>query len=242
LNTQIKILPAILFLFLLSCKDHGPDCFKSTGKTVTEDRSLTPFKTIFLKDNLNLIITDDTIQKVSVEAGEHLLSEIRTEVKNGQLFISNDNSCNWVRSYKKPLNVYLSLKNVIDIFHYGSGDITSQEKINKDTIIFHLYTSGNININMNSNYIWLDMDKLGDFTLSGKTHSLVSYTIGLGKLNTTGLACQDFYQKNDSQGSSDIHSDSLLRVEINNSGNIYYTGTPSVVSRMGGGSGNLIKQ
>jgi hypothetical protein len=233
-------LSAISFFFLASCKDHGPDCFKSTGKIVTEDRSLAAFKTIYLKDNLNIIIIDDTLQKVSVEAGEHLLPEIRTEVRNGQLFISNDNSCNWVRSYKKPLNVYLSLKNVIDVFHYGSGNITSKEPINRDTIIFHLYASGNINVNMNSNYIWLDMDKLGDFTLSGKTHILVSYTIGLGKLNTTGLACQDFYLKSDSQGSSDIRSDSLLRAEINNSGNIYYSGNPSIILRSGSGTGNLI--
>jgi hypothetical protein len=207
-----------------------------------EERYPDAFKTIILNGNLNLIIVNDTIEKVTVEAGEHLLSEIRTETVDGQLSISNENSCNWVRSYKKPLNIYLSLKNVNDIFHYGSGSITCRETINKDTIIFHQYSNGDINLTMNSKFIWLDMDKLGDFTITGKTNSLFAITIGLGKLNTQGLECKDFYQKSIGKSNSDVRSDSILRVEINNSGNIYYTGNPLTVLKIGSGTGSLIHQ
>jgi hypothetical protein len=242
LKTAIKIFSVTLTIFTLSCNNDKPDCFKSTGKIITEERSLGPFQSIHLSDDLNLIITDDTIQKVSVEAGENLLTEIKTEIKQGQLYISNNNKCNWVRSYKKTKNVYLSLKDVIDVIHYGSGNISSRELLHKDTIIFHLYSNGNINLNINSNYIWLDMDNLGDFDLSGKTNTVVSNTIGLGKLSTQNLACKDFYQKSDGQGNSFIRSDSSLRVEITNEGNIYYTGNPAVIWKVESGAGRLIAQ
>jgi hypothetical protein len=241
LNVKFSLLPLLTLFLFFSCEDK-PDCFKSTGEIVKEERSLDRYTTVFLKDNLNLILVDDTIQNLTIEAGKHLLSEIKTEVKDGQLFISNDNSCNWVRSYKKPLNIYLSLKTVKGIFHYGSGNISCRETIHKDTIIFHHYSSGNMNVDIYSNYIWLDMDKLGDLRLTGKTNTLLSRTIGLGKLDTDGLSCKQFYQTSDGKGDSNIRSDSLLVVEINNSGTIYYTGNPVTVLKTGSGPGNLIKK
>ena len=80
-------------LLISSCrKENMWDMFKGTGKNISEIRALPAFAKIYLKDNVNVIITQGSTQEVKVEAGEKLVPLIRTRVDTGTLFISNDNS------------------------------------------------------------------------------------------------------------------------------------------------------
>ena len=84
-----------------SCsKENRWDCIKRTGKPAIETRTLPPFTKIYLKDNIDLFIKQGITEEVKIEAGSNLISLIKTEVDSGILHISNDNRCNWARSYK----------------------------------------------------------------------------------------------------------------------------------------------
>lgn len=89
----MKINKAIIWFYLLTLllagceKLPGEDCFKSTGETVIEHRSVGPFENIVLEDNINLILTQGNEEAISVRAGENLLESIITEVNNNELKI-----------------------------------------------------------------------------------------------------------------------------------------------------------
>jgi hypothetical protein len=239
---RYNILTILAALLLNSCGENSPDCMKSAGKIIKEERKLPEFTLLEISGNANVILTSDSTSTITVEAGEHLLKKIKTEVSGTKLLISNNNSCNWIRSYKNPLNVYIGIKNLLGIFHYSPGLLSTNGQLTKDTIIIHLYSNGSINVDLNSNYIWLDMDNLGDFKLRGNTHTLLAYVLGLGQLNSEAMSCKELYITGKGQGDAFVRSDSSLVAYLQNSGHVYYSGTPSVIGGLNTGTGSLIKK
>ena len=125
---MIRSLLAGLILWALvsgisSCQKSG-DCFKSTGSIIKETRIINDFDTIIARENVDIILTQDTVNSVVVEAGEKIISGITTNVVDRQLEIDNTNTCNWVRSYDKPMVVHIHVKNLRKIYYLSAGNIT----------------------------------------------------------------------------------------------------------------------
>jgi hypothetical protein len=226
-------------LLFYSCSDPG-DCLKSTGTIIQQERTLAPFTGVKTEDNINIVFTNDSGSTVTVEAGSHIISKIKTEVEGGVLILSNDNTCNWVRSYHKQINVYIGIKEVKDIFHYGYGNI-SGNNLKKDTLFIHHYSNGLINLNLTSKMIWTDMDHFGDLKLSGSTNQLLAYSLNVGELQAQDFTADTIYLNDSGQGRCNVRAISSLNVSIKNEGSVYYYGTPINIVLEKQGSGNLIK-
>jgi hypothetical protein len=232
----------VISLLLAACGSNAPDCMKSTGEVTRETRSLAAFSTLEVSGNINVILTSDSSYDVIVEAGEHLLKKIKTEVSGGKLLVRNDNSCNWIRSYKNPLNVYVGIKNIDDVFQYSPELLSTEKLLIKDTLIVHLYSNGSVNLDLDSKSIWLDMDFLGDVRLRGKTEKMLMTNFGTGQFNSEGMNCDELYVFSKGQGDVFVRSDSSLAAYIENSGNVYYSGSPVVIGGSNTGTGKLIQK
>jgi hypothetical protein len=104
-----KYLLLLQLLFFLSCEKNALfDCFHGTGEIIVDKRNITGF-CIFLKveGNANIYLVNSITPEISVEAGEFLQDKIITEMSNDSLYIRNENRCNWVRDYSKPVNIYV---------------------------------------------------------------------------------------------------------------------------------------
>src|SRR3954470_838525 len=111
----------VLGMVLASCKKENLfDCFKSTGAIVTERRSIESFTETIIYDNVNVIIVQDSLTYLEVNAGENLLPLINTEIRGGKLIIENNNKCNWVRDFSVPVNVYMHVPHLRILDTYGS--------------------------------------------------------------------------------------------------------------------------
>ncbi|MBX9853215.1 MAG: hypothetical protein K2X86_15835, partial [Cytophagaceae bacterium] len=61
-----------ILLTLFSCKKGEQwDCVKSTGKIVQEERGVGTFDILYVEDNINVILTNDSTDKIIVEAGDN---------------------------------------------------------------------------------------------------------------------------------------------------------------------------
>ncbi len=241
-----KLFPAYLLLIVLlfaGCeKENMGDCFKSTGKTVRESRAVERFSTIEIDDRINLYITYSNERSLEVEAGENLQEFIRTEVKNGTLWIENDNRCNWVRSYKKDINVYLSTNELTELIYRGSGNVEYTNLFKTERFNLDMWrASGNV-------YLQLDCPNIElkshtgpvDLQCRGFGNKLVAYTNGLGKMNTTHLIAKDVLAVNANSGQLSVRSDSILNANIDGNGDILYSGNPSIELK-DNGKGDLIE-
>ena len=236
----------LMMMFIgLSCKKSSVlDCFNSTGKITQTERSISDFHTIVLNDNINLFLRQSNQNKLVLEAGSNLMTKIYTEVNDGgYLEIGNDNSCNWVRSYDKPINVYLDFVKLDSLKYRSIGNVINEDTIRMDTLVLDVYEGAGIieltvdtyKVNTNLHY------GTADIITSGKSVVSYDYLAGFGKIDNRSLNAKHVYLNNKSSNDIYIYSGTTLGVTIENIGNVYYTGNPGSISLNRIGSGELIK-
>ena len=220
------------FLPLLSgCGDgHETDCLKSTGKVVTERRELAPFRVVIANDNVDVLLVQDTATYAEVRAGKNLQEDIELQVQNGQLTIRNTSRCNWVRTYDTPRELTLHQPRLTDVFLRGPGNVRTAGNFRADTLFCHLVGAGDFDLDITTDYLWVDSYELGNIDLHGKA-SEVHYTLGgSGSFRASGLQTRDFYFLSNKGSTGDAHvmASNFLSGTHAGSGTLYYTNTPSV--------------
>ncbi len=242
---KIWILLLVLAGLLLSCeKSPLSDCFNSTGPITTVEREVDNFNSILLRHNVNLHLRQAGKNKITVKAGSNLMKKIRTEVnENGQLEIRNDNSCNWVRSFEIPIDVYLDFVKLDSIEYRSVGDLLSEETLFLDTLKLDvLEGAGKIELQLNARIIYCGMPNgTADVVLKGFCQISYLYTTGLGRIDNRGLHSKYVYVNNKSSNDVYLQATVELGATIENIGNIYYSGNPPVINLNQIGTGKLIK-
>lgn len=135
---------AVLFLFLGCDSDSGWDCTQKAGDIVEMEFPVQPFTKILVWERIKLFVKQGEEQKVVVETGENLMSDIEVIVTDGKLEIHNNNSCNLVRDYGLT-KVYITSPNIteirsstglpvesIGVLQYPSLTLLSEDQMNDD--------------------------------------------------------------------------------------------------------------
>ena len=243
-STALLILLAAFGLIsALSCnKESRWDCIKLNGKRATELRALPAFTKIYINDNIDVYITQGNTQEVKIEAGDNLIPLIKTVVDSGVLNLSNDNHCNWARSYKKGIiNIYITMPVLRYIWHFGSGLLKSTDTIYCDTLDIWAHQTGDAEMTVNANLVYANMHTTADLTLHGKSGLLGCYHTGEGYLHCEDFDVDYYWTHAKTSGNEYLHVNTGLSARIDWEGNIYYTGN-AVTEVTGEGKGKLIKQ
>jgi len=232
-----------LFLLLSGCnKDEGV-CVSSTGKITLDDRGNQPFTRILVHDNINLILTHDTsLYNITVEAGENIIGGISTEIDSGKLVLRNTNTCNWLRSFEVPVNVYLTYTQLDTIIFRAAGDITCTNAWpGYSACLDVIEGAGNLDLKLNvyRSYILVryGTTRIGLSGISDVT-TLISY--GFGPLQAENLISEFTYISSYSPNDMFVYASIDLQAVIGNLGNVYYRGNPGTVSANISGEGKLI--
>jgi len=245
LNNIVLLMMLFLVISGLSCnKSPVLDCFNSTGEIKKVEREIDDFTSIILMDNVNLHLQQAQKNKLILEAGSNLMSKIITEVNaEGVLEIKNDNQCNWVRSYDKPINVYLDFVQLDTLEYRSIGNVTNEDTIRMDTLVIDVKEgAGAIELTVNTYKINTNLHYgTADIITSGRTNISFVYLAGAGKVDNRSLIGNLVYLNNKSSNDIYVNSTSTLEVTIDNIGNVYYLGNPHNISLTGNGSGELIK-
>ena len=243
---NLKIIRLVFFCILFAgCeKEERWDCLKSTGASVSEERTITGFSKIQLHDNINLVLTQDTVNRLTIEVGKNLLPSITTEVDNETLIIKNENRCNWVRSFKRKITAHLSFKSLNNLTCYGSGNVNMTNVLNTDTLRIEFWeATGSIFAEINCNYSYFILNTgPGDLTINGESKQAFLYNAGNGWMYLNRLSTKKFIANNLGTGDVFVRSSEALHAEIRGIGNIYYSGSPILVTSKITGEGKLIKK
>lgn len=238
------IIGFLIILGLQSCKKIDPfDCLKSTGRVVMEERQSIWMSYISLSSNVNLIIIPAGEPYLLVEAGENLMPSVKTTWQGDSLFINNENSCNWVRSYEHQINVYVHVKNLLKIDYHGSGNITSTKTLVSDSLVLDIREgSGSVKLDIETGVSYINLHK-GTSSLDINGSSGVTYVFAgdYGLVDCEGLESCYLFINNRGTNDCYIRVTYELGATIEYLGNIYYYGNPSIVHANLKGSGKLIK-
>lgn len=243
---MIKRLLYISFLVLtaIACSKNPGDCFKGSGSITTESREIEPFRYLMMENNVDVFLTYSTAQSVEVRAGKNIIAGIKTIVDDQTLTIRNDNTCNWVRSYDKPIEVYISTPVLDSIVYQASGNLTSTNRFFGDSLKLDILEgAGSISL-------WIDMHRAtfnlsygtADLTVKGYSHISYVYSEAYGPADLRNMRSEFTYLTNNSTNNCYVWASLEAEVVIENVGDVYLWGDPPTVAKWGSGSGQLYKQ
>ncbi len=239
-KTYFLIVCVFGIFFTSACKkENRCDCIKRTGKIIKETRVLNFFNYVEAEDNINVFITQDSVQEVIVEAGENIVPLIETELQGTKLFIRNKNRCNWTRSYNKPLNVYLRMQDIKYITNSGTAKIKGLNVITVTEFEIETKNSGDIELTVNNEHVISHIFGSGDVTLYGYTDVHGCSVGGTSYLYCANLSTSYTFLHAFSIGPCEINVSGLVDCKIDGKGDVFCYGNPSSVNQFGKGPGRL---
>lgn len=224
----------LIFLFTGCDKEDAWDFIKTRGGYVVEERPVTAFRAITVKNGINVVLTQGDECSASIEGWKNLMPKIRLTVeKKGVLHIEDINKFNFVRSRDNISTVYLIISELDSIHFSGNGDI-----ITKDTLVTSYLTvistgSGSIDMKIKSPgvYVGTNHENIASINIRGQGNSVGITNWGYSPVDLSGFKA--FYASVAQNGSGNSYinaSESVDVVFYQGVGDVYYVGNPSSIT------------
>ena len=191
---------------------------KGSGNIINENRKLTDFHTVEIVGSVDVDIVSGDSFSCNVEGDDNLVPIVETTVTSNTLEISTEGRY----STKNPLIVYLTMPVLDKAKIIGSGDMTISD-VTKDKVILTITGSG-------------------DITASGSVGILEAVVSGSGDLSLQNLQADHVNVTINGSGDADVWSNQSISAQVNGSGDIVYTGNPTIVDTQVNGSGDITKR
>lgn len=242
MRNSLVILLAGLFLF--SCKKpENRTCFKLLGSETTMEIPLASFERLDLREHVEYVLIQDSLDKVVLKGGKNLLNLIEVKSESGLLTIENKNRCGFLRNAKKVVVAEIHFTRLVNIRFIGTEPLTNLGTINTDYFTFYsrdgagdvILNLNAIEINAEANHGWCN------FTLTGTAQKARICAKSNSYCDVTGLAVSDsLYVASETVGDIKINANNLIiHGYITESGNILYTGTPLGIDVLLNGTGTV---
>ena len=208
------------------------------GQENKEKRDVGNFEEIGLGVAADLYLKQGSTTEVIIEAKEEILKKLKTEVKNGKLYIGFDSK----KSFNYPrFKIYITTPDINGLSVSGSGDIIAETAVSTDEISLKISGSGDINIdNLQAKKVLAGISGSGNIYLGGSNLDYLEIGIsGSGNLKAEKLPTEDFQGRISGSGSCRINVKSTLKASISGSGRIHYSGNPLIDASISG-SGKVI--
>jgi hypothetical protein len=235
----------LLGLILPACKKaEDRKCFKSAGEEVTTEVSLPSFNQLFLGPHINFTLVQDTTEYMRIKAGENLIKHVTSELIDGVLEIRNTNKCNFLRSYKKQIDVELHIKNLTRIQYEGTKPLYCSNTLQQPELRLVIRDgAGKVNLNFQGARLHTVVTNgWGNFDLNGSVDYLKLEIGGSGFGSTYDMQVNDsLHVISNSSENVKVNADGILfRCETNSRGNIWYKGYPTFLDFNRYGDGDLL--
>jgi hypothetical protein len=210
------------------------------GKLITENRNLSDYDKIDVAGSFEVKLVKGKEGAVSITSDENLMEYIETEVKNGQLKIQTKKG--YQLKSTKTIGIMVSFEMIDAISMAGSGNVRSAEVLNAADLNLNLAGSGEINLPVSAKNLTSHIAGSGNIKLSGKTDVLHCDIAGSGNLEGNNLKATASHINIAGSGNAKIHAVSEIHAKIVGSGDVIYTGNPSIEKSKSVGSGSIRKK
>jgi hypothetical protein len=186
-----------------------------SGVRKTEKREVKSFSAI---DTTGAYTIDVTCQKpagVEVDADDNILPLIKTEVRDGILFVSNDQPYH----SSKTVTLRITLPELNSVANHGAGQI----KI----------------VDANSSDLKIDSTGAASVDAAGTAKSIQISSTGAGEIDTSKLHADKAKVEVSGAASVDVYASEQLDVNVSGAGNVNYSGNPKTVNKHVSGIGSV---
>jgi hypothetical protein len=243
-HTSISMFVAILMslvALLVSCDKALFDA----GDTVTKEIAIDgPVSSINIQNIFDIVLVQDTVNKVLVTCGENLQSYVSITAQDGVLTLNHSVKNSWSRKYEKiKLEVHLITISKIDIHEPVSLKTSGVFKCDNFVLTdFDKVSEVDVNLDVTFCGIYMSSDNYGYFKVKGKAQSADIWGWGSAYVKADSLVAQNCSVLHRGMADVYVNVTGKLSVSLEFSGDVYYTGNPTeivIVEQLS--SGRLIK-
>lgn len=237
-NRPMKnIIYTLFFLIIFSCdKEDAWNCIQTSGATVFQELTVAPFEKILVNRGIELVVKQGIDYKVEIETGANLINDIEVVVLDAQLQLTDHNTCNLVRDY--GLTKMIVTTPLLSEIRSSTQYLTSSEgvlsfenlKLISENFNSDYISSGDFNLNVNSQTLSIIANSLSVFKIHGSTDTLsVKFYGGVCEFKGTDLIAQHVQIFHRSSHNMEVNPQQSLAGEIRGIGDVISTQTPVVV-------------
>lgn len=227
---------SIAFLVFACAKDHVPDCIQKGGSRIFVEHHLDTFDQILVNENIELIIQEGSNHHVKIEAGEYLISDVNFTINEGLLTLTDNNQCNWLRSYQ-PTKITVTTPSLYQIRSNTQYTIKSSGKLNfpnlklvSENFNQDQISLGDFDLEVNNQSLSIISNNLSQFFISGHTETLfVGFYSGTTAFFGDHLIAQNVTVSHRSSHDIRVHPIQSLSGELRGVGNLISVHTPPIV-------------
>ncbi len=235
----------LLLAISVSCKKaEDRTCSKTTGDETSMEIPLDEFDRLYLHEHLVYELIQDSTDKIVLSGGKNLLKHVSVNVSDGLLDVSNENRCNFLRSYKQKIKVEIHFTRLINIHFEGTEPLTNKGTLKFDWLTFLIRDgAGSVSLNMDAQQIYATISHgWGDFTFSGTAQYVNLNIRSNGYCDLYGMDLTDSATVvSNTQGDVKIKAQGIkLKAQTLSDGDIYYKGIPSILQFEKLSNGELI--
>jgi len=199
---------AVAALALAGCSvsDDGP--------TTTQTRDVAAFTSIDNRGSVDVRLSVGEAQRVRVRAGEKVIDDVTTEVRDGTLEVTFDHD------------------------GFGGGDVVVEASVPRLTAIV-ASGSGDIDVyGIDADALEVRSDGSADIALDGTAARLAVDLNGSGDADLADLTAAEAHVSVRGSGDVTVRADDRLDVTVDGSGDVRYHGDPALTQHVDG-SGDL---
>ena len=240
-KTLTKIILACIVSFsFVSCQFNGNFGIgvKGNGHVVKEDRILPEsFNSIQVSRGMNVYLTQNDNENLTVEADENLHDIIVTKVENNTLKIYADENI----SSSKSKKVFVNFKDIYEIICTSGSDVYSTSPIKAESLKLKTTSGSDMELEIEVDVVDCESTSGSDLRLSGSANNLYARATSGSDIKAGGLKAQ--FCKASANSGADIllNASEELNAKATSGGDIKYYGNPEKVTKNDGVSGNINK-
>lgn len=233
MKVRKELAATVLAVGVLLAAACGLRIIQGSGNVITEARDVSGFDQVILMGHGDMIITQGTEESMTIETDDNLMEHIRTEVRDGKLYV------------EFPRNTTLDPSDKI-IFRINVTELTGIEASGAGLFEIASLTTPGLDITFNgaariavqsltADDVSVEINGTGDVELAGEVDSQRIVISGLGKYAAPNLKSDDASIRIAGAGDVVVRAASSLSVEIEGGGRVGYYGSPNVIQDVQGG-------
>jgi len=191
---------------------------KGSGNRKSEKRDLPAFKAIDTTGAYEIEVTCQKPASFEIEADDNILPLIKTDVRDGVLYVSNQERYNSGRAVALRIKV----PELIAVSSHGAGDITVSDA--------------------NSDDLKIESTGAAAVKAAGKVTSVAISSAGAGDIDTSRLRATKASVTVAGAASVNVYASDQLDVTVSGVGSVNYSGDPKTVNKNVAGFGSVNKK
>ncbi len=236
-SNHISFFVILFVLWVFSACDSGDIglCFDDTTAIAERVVTVPVFEQIIVSENVSLVLSQGP-QSVIIDAPETFIDDVEVTVKNGTLFLADENRCDLLRE-NAPTTIYVTAPNINRIRNASQYEVLSDGVLAYDSLVLisdlnenARYSVGEFRMELDVTTFEVISNNISNFYISGRVeNALIGFYAGSSRFEGAGLLVGNLRVFH--RGSNVMIVNPIIRItgEIRSNGDVISKNRPGII-------------